>query len=289
MKLDKQEILKNYIDGMGISQNKLYIRFVEDFLDFASDMDRDNVIRYTAHLRKQKYAAGSIELRQRTIRSAFRRNGIPWPLKRGENATIPASEERALALSPSRIETMVKGALGGKLNVLDTWLLALSTTYGLRAQEMTPIKLDRIDLQNRSVYVETLKHGRERYHYIPDEIMPMFKQAMPHLRRVTKRFVTDSFKRIEDTLGIEHIDETGFHSIRRSLNYYLLEKGNTEFAVHDFLRWQRPKSNMPAHYAEGLRIVGDDGLVDIGQNRVQDQAIFEKHPFLPYWRTNERS
>ena len=281
-----QEILETYIEGMGASQNKLYIGFVKDFLEFASDMDRDNVIRYTEHLKEAGYAAGSIELRQRTIRSCFKRNDIPWPLKRGENATIPASEERALAIAPRVIEEMVRGALDGKTNILDAWLLALSTTYGVRAQEMSPIGVHQIDIANRSIYVSTLKHGRERYHHIPNEILPVVTQAMPHLKRVTPRFVTDSFRRIEEACGIEHVPETGFHSIRRSLVYYLLENGCTEFAVHDFMRWQRSRQSMTGRYHD-IKFVGVDGGLDIGQSRVQDMAIFEKHPFLKFWRGGE--
>ena len=285
--MDKQAALQNYIDGMGVSQNPQFIKFVKDFLNFATDLDRDNIVRYTQHLRDQDFSSSTIELWQRTLRALYRRNDVKWPLKRGENARIDPEEEEVYMLGSDRIQAMVEAAKSHKLPIVDAWLLALSTTYGLRLVELSRVTSQRVDLTHRHIYVETAKGGEQRYHYLPDELMDLAERVLPYLSLVTYRYVSEAFPRIESMSGLTHKNGVGWHALRHSLLYYLIESGVTEMAATEFMRWSTPgnRSSMPKRYHKG-QILGLDteAGADIGRYRVQDMALFEKHPFLPYWR-----
>ena len=281
--MDKDEALQKYIEGMGVSQNQHYVRIASEFLRHATELDRENIVRYTKRKQKEGYSAGSIELFQRTIRALYRRNGAVWPLKRGENASVPANEERILALSSATVKQLIDGAMHGKLNILQAFYLALSTVYGLRRTEIARVRMPHINLESRSFYAQTAKGGRDRYHRIPEEILPIFRGACPYLETVSPYKVSEAFPEIEKACGVAHIADTGWHSIRHSLEYHLIENGLTELTVREFMRWgKRSRTDMVSRYHD-VQFVGVDGA-ELGRAGAQDEQVFEKHPFLPFWR-----
>ena len=93
--------------------------------------------------------------------------------------------------------------------------------------------------------------------------------------------------RIEAHIGMKHIDQVGFHSIRRTVNT-LLAKKLPEVTVKSFLRHkQRTASDMTFRYSAVTFVgEGEDEVEVIGGSLQADQDVFADgvHPFIDYWR-----
>ena len=282
--MTKQEILTLYESELSPDNARQYLSLAKKYLA-KHDLTKASTERYIQQLRDEGYADGTIDLRWRVIRRLYKLAGEPWPFKRWESPKIRELEVVALALPKETIRTMVHAARRGHCDPIDTLYLALSTVYGLRKAEMADLNAARFDLHSNIVYVETKKHGRERYHAIPQEILPIVREVAPHLGKTSAQNVGKAFLRIEESSGIQHTPSTGFHSIRRSLDHFLIEGGATELATRSFMRWKREKADQVRRYHH-VRFAGvDGGVADMADSdRKQDGEIFKVHPFLPYWR-----
>ena len=285
-KATKNKLLKKYTDNLAISSSRnQYIRYASHFLDNVEGIDRVSIDRYLATLQKD-YSPGTINFAFRVIRRLFTINKLDWEYRRGEAPSIGQRDEYRPQLSSNIIEMMITAAKNDKLFPDEQCFVALSTTFGLRREELANLQPKDIDLKSGAIYVATVKSGRERYHLIPQEIQPYLK-AHDFQRRYAVATMSQMFKRILVKSGAGELKSRrlGWHAIRRALLDGLVDNGVNILAARTFLRWKGGAGDiaMPQRYHGNV-------TVDLGQTSpVLDEAkgdeeIFEKHPFLEFWR-----
>lgn len=263
----------------------LYLHFAGDFLDYADgDFSKETINKYLEHLRrKHKYSDGSINFAFRVIRTLFSRNNLEWPYRRGESPSIREGKVQAPALHPNTIIRMIQ-AVKEKGEPDEKAFFALSTTYGLRRTEMLRLSQLDVRIKDRSIHIATANQGQERYHLIPEEIIPYLKQRNFD-NNITEFALLVLWYRIEHRIGLKHIDRVGWESVKRTLNTLLLRQ-LPALIVMSFLRWkQRTSPFMPYRYS-AVKFVGEEGesIKGVGEALDVDNEVFKAHPFIEYWR-----
>lgn len=284
--MKNEELLKQYSKGLGSTgaTRNLYLRYATNFLTYAEGkLDKETVNKYMERLEKRHYSDGTRDFAFRVIRTLFKRNGVEWPFSRGEGPKIREDGVNTPALHPDLIiETIEKIKREGEID--EAAFLALSTTYGLRRIEMAGLLQKDVRIKDKTIHIATAKHGRERTHLIPDEILP-YLERYDFDSKICEFNLFTLWYRIESRLEMERVDQVGWHSIRRTLNTLLLDH-LPDTVVMSFLRWkQRTSSSMPFRYS-AQRFVGREGTTTkvVGQALDVDEKIFNVHPFIEYWR-----
>lgn len=280
------EFLEQYSRGLS-SMGKtrtLYLRFAKDFLDYSdSDFSKENINKYLEHLRREhKYSDGSVNFAFRVVRTLFSRNDLEWPYRRGESPSIREDSIQAPALHPNTIIRLIH-AVKGSGDPNEAAFLALSTTYGLRRVEMGELSQGDVRIKDKTIHIATAKHGRERTHIIPEQIIP-YLEGHDFNKRISDFYIFTLWYRIENRIGLKHTDQVGWHSIRRTLNTLLLRK-LPESTVMSFLRWkQRTSSHMPFRYS-AIKFISEEGETTevVGEALDVDNEVFRVHPFIEYW------
>ena len=284
--MSNEELLENYSKRLGSSgkTRRLYLRYAGNFLEYAKgDFEREKIDKYLAHLRRQKYSDGSINLMFRIVRTLFSRNDLEWPYNRGESPQIREDKIQAPALDPDVIGEMIS-KIKKEGDPDEKAFLAISTTYGTRRIEMVEISGEAVNIRDRTLHIVTAKHGRERTHMIPDAIVPYLGTYDFGAKR-SESELFNLWYRLEYRIGLGHINQVGWHSVRRTLDTQLLDQ-LPEATVMSFMRWkQRTSSNMAYRYS-AQRFVGRKGVSTkvVGAARDVDTKVFEVHPFLEFWK-----
>jgi integrase len=292
--MDNDVLFGNYLKGLASSGKTRtnFSRFAQDFLDYVDgDFSRERINAYMEHLRREHhYSDGSVNFAFRVVRTLFSRNedvlkkaGFDWPYRRGEAPSIREDRVQAPALHPATIGRAIT-AVKENGTVDEKAFLALSTIYGLRRVEMLELDERDVRVKDKTIHIATAKHGRERTHLIPKEIVPYLRDYNFHQER-SEFFLFSLWYQIENRIGLPHTNKVGWHSIRRSLNTMLLRK-LPEATVMSYLRWkQRTSSHMPFRYS-AQRFVSEEGEKTevVGDALDVDTTVFEAHPFLEFWR-----
>lgn len=279
--------LNKYLSGLSETARKgSYFIFAKKFDSFAGEnYSKITVQNFIKKLRERDkegrvYADGTIDFAFRVVRRFFKVNNIPWEFGRLEGPIIRQDEVRQVALEPKLVEQMIMVAKDSKLTPAEGAFLALGTTYGLRREELADLTNDDIDLKHKTLFVQTIKHGRQRYHLIPEEIMPYIKVELPVL---TVGQLTSIFHSIEEKSYGKHIPEAGFHSLRRGLTTALADAGLSEVVINSFMRWKAGSSMINRYYV--TRYTGLNGeRIALGKGTEEmDRVVFEVHPWLHIW------
>jgi len=303
--LDK--ILKRFEDDLYQSSPRTARARVTDaqrFLAFAGPppWNRQTVIRYIRHLEKQDYAPGTIRLEYSIVKRVFdaakaiheedqrafifsvdpnnpsavaeiiKALSAPpptWDMGKRGAPKVAAKDVVAPALTAEEIQTMVETAKAGRLEDDEVAFLAVSTTYGLRREEMVRIEPEHFDWGEKTIYILTCKGGDERLHLIPEEIIPWLA-GHDFSKRYSLFALSKMYRQIEAKSGIGHREGAGWHSPRRQLDTMLMDILPMP-QVKTFLRWKtRSSSEMPMrYYSAGLERL--------------ERAVFSVHPFVPFW------
>ena len=287
--MNNKEILEKYEKRLGSKGNtkNLYLRYAGDFLNYANgNFDRETIDKYLDHLRTKKtmkkYSDGSKNFVFRVIRTLFSRNDIEWPFRRGESPQIREDNVTAPALNPKTVIRMIE-AVKGNGQPDERAFLALSSTYGLRRVEMVELMQKDIRFKDRTIHIATAKHGRERTHIIPEQIIPHLK-CYDFDTTVSEFALFTLWYRLEHSIGLQHPERANWHSIRRALNH-MLARELTDVTVKSFLRHkQRTSSDMTYRYS-AVKFVGEEEeTVELAASLFQvDNDVFKIHPFIKYW------
>lgn len=284
--LTAREILENYSNHLA-SKGKTrahYLRFATEFLDYAAgDYSRMKVEKFLDHMKaKHKYGQGSLNFAFRVVRTVYERNKMDWPFNRGEAPMVRENDVNAPALNPVTIRRMIATSRGSD-NIEARTCLVLSTLYGLRREEMANLKQEDVRIKDRTIYIGTLKHGRERSHLIPDRVVH-YLEEFDFDRARSEFLLLQWWYQLESYISLKHIDKVGWHSIRRTLDTLLL-KDFSETDVRSFMRWkQRTSQNMTFRYSATKFVGEEEDVVELSGESLQvDAAIFKKHPFLSEW------
>lgn len=286
--MNKTELLEKYASNLAGSKNRNhYLSYAGDFLDHADGLNKESVVKYAERLRRRKRSAGTINFAFRVVRRLFVVNGIEWPFLRGEAPPIGQRDEYKPALDPELIKIMIDKAKSGKLATDEAAFLALSTTYGLRREEMLDLKPEDVDLINNMIFIATIKHGRQRYHLVPQEIKK-YLEAHDFSARYSLTGMGQVFWRIVNNSGLEQLKEhrLGWHAIRRTVLSVLHTAGLDPFSVHQYLRWKGGAEGdlaMDVRY-HATSFIGLQGTRVVALEAEGDKDIFAKHPLLAMWR-----
>ena len=229
---------------------------------------RDDVINYLTWCREQGFSQLSIETMLRPVRLVAQIQGWIFPklsMKKAKDCEIYrpmlSKEEVAQAIAVGK-----KVLIGEELA-----LLALSTIYGLRRNEMALPNEPVIDVEGGTVRINTAKGGEVITHLIPDEIRPYLSEYVPF----SYGYTAVQFRDILDRVGVNYGWRYGWHTIRRTLVTELLLSEVSSVTVHRFMRW-----------SDGS-IKGNFGVMMMYAKKDQariDTEIFKVHPFLRYWK-----
>lgn len=284
---ESSKLLEKYAANLSRSKYKTeFVRRAELFLAKTEGLDRASLDSYVDWL-KGRYKPSTVNLHFRGIRRLFGVNQLEWPYGHGEAPVVKQRDTFRPQLGTGIMTAIIHVAKTGVLLPYEQCFVALSTTYGLRREEISNLKPQDVNLRKGTLYVTTVKGGRERYHLIADEIKPYLK-AHDFGQRYALSTLNRSFRRILLAAGARDLVKVkgiGWHAPRRALAHGLVGNGVNPFAIMKFMRWQSGNQDlaMPMHYYGNV-------TVDIGQEEpvtdeaAQDAEIFEKHPFLPLWR-----
>jgi len=272
--MDTTEILTGFTDELWqssphtISSRVFYAR---KWLDFASrppeKWDRALVIRFLKRLEAEGYAKGTQRNIFQIVKRVFDVVQVTWPMGKRGAPKVQASDVIKSALELDEIRAMVEVAKAGHLQADHSCFLALSTTYGLRREELVRVRGEHIDYEMERIWVDTCKGGVQRYHLIPREIVP-YLRSHDFSRAYSLFDMSRLYGEIEKAAGLPHRDGAGFHAIRRPLDTILVQWDYIRCKI--FLRW---------------KLTGDMALAYVTLDPLKvDREVFEVHPFLPFWR-----
>lgn len=302
----RKDLLDKYVEQLSEEAKKPFGHQAEDYLRWLRNREptMDSVRAYLEHLRKEHYADGSIAQKFGILRRLFKVNqdtlkqeGIEWSFHRGDSPVIRELEVYAPALDPDIVNRMIKVVRGqepyeGRIEPTPRHcaFLALSTIYGVRREEMVKLRPGHIDLAHRTIFIETAKHGRQRYHVIPDAILSYLHAW--RFPQISLSYASQTFVEIRNMVGFKGkvAYDIGWHSIRRILVQLLVRAGIEELDVNQYLRWKRSASNMLPRYFSTPVVSWGGTQRDLPTDDVKiDQAIFAIHPFLPAWTNGMES
>lgn len=286
--MNKTELLEKYsLNLTGSKSRNHYLGYARDFLGYTDALNKESVTKYVEHLRRKRMAPGTVNFAFRVVRRLFVVNGLEWPFNRGEAPMISQRDEDKPALDIDCIKIMIGTVKERKLPTDEAAFLSLSTVYGLRRGEIVNLQPQDISFSDNTIYIATLKGGRQRYHLIPPEIKPYLKEH-DFERRYSLTLMSQMFWRLINHCGLEGLKQyrLGWHSIRRLLLTLLHKSELDVFSVRQFLRL---KSGAEGGLAMDARrhatsLIGLKGKRVIAIEAESDRAIFEKHRLLELWR-----
>ncbi|MBA7633674.1 hypothetical protein ES703_41245 [subsurface metagenome] len=283
----KADLLEKYAANLPDDRYRAhYVSYARNFLDYADALDKENINKYLARLKRQGKSPGTINFAYRVIRTLFNVNKLDWPFRRDEAPQIRQRDEYKPALAPELIRIMVEAAKNGRLDTAPACFLSLSTIFALRREELCDLEPGDVDIKADTIFVSTVKFGRERYHLIPMEIKP-YLEAHDFSKRYSLTQMSQLFWVVVNRSGLEALrpKRLGWHCIRHTVKTLLDNSGLSPFAVHDFMRWKGAERQfaMDVRY-HASHFVGLEGTTMVTEEAESDKEIFEKHSLLEFWR-----
>lgn len=237
------------------------------------DYSKWEVLKFLQDLREKEHCSPNYcRMAYYALKKRFELEEKPWPWPPGSRLPVPRVEVVDIqrpVMPQEDTERMIAFAKRSGDSQVQAFV-ALSTTYGLRRAEMVRIKREDISENSNhhlELLVKTAKGGEQRKHLVPEEIKLYLINY--NYKYVHENFMSRLFLWICASAGIEKQGRLGWHAIRRALVTSLLNRGVPMPTVMHFLRW-RSREIALLYYRP--------------DSRKADEVIFEKHPFLPFWK-----
>ena len=275
------EALDTYAKEVGPKFASIVRRYVEA----EGDQYDQTFTRYLEGLERAGMARGTVDLHRRTIRAFYKHFNMPVPKARGWEFDSEA-ESRRPALHSQLVAQFVGAARDGQVTARQVAVLALTSIYGMRAEEVARVQERDIDHEGRRIFCRTAKKGVPRWLWLPPE---MEKWLLIEWAPTTANSIEKAFAAIwGQVLEIPRPPHTGWHSLRRGLVFALKESGVPEDDRERFMRW-KTASSMVKRYSRPNVLVGADGEAPAREegdegSRLYDEAVWSNHPWLPLWR-----
>lgn len=279
----RQDLLDKFAASLPPTRPGQKIGWARKFLEWIGgrELSAANIRAYYDYLRDYGYAAGTVLQAHKILHRLFVVNGLTFPLPRGETPIVSERDVLNYRLATNDIRSMIEVSM--QMGPEHRCFLALSTIYGLRRVEMVEMKPQSLDINARLIFVQTAKHGRQRYHLIPEEILPYLVEWGFKVR-VSEERMTSLFIDLRKAIGLD-VPYLNWHAIRRQLTRLLWEENFTQPEITEFMRWKAGSSSMAVHYGASREIGTGTDITQLGQEEQRlDEKIFAKHPLLPLWR-----
>lgn len=286
------EALDEYGREAGAGPARAVRRFLE-----AEGFERDASQALTRHLRDleaQGMKPGTRDYHYRMVRAFYRRlrddprlaPGFRLSLRvpRVKDHRYSPDDADVFALSTEAVAQLVRAACDGQMRPLYAAYVALATTYGPRAIELSRVKAEDIDREGERFYRRVAKGGVSRWMWMPPAIALYLLDVWP---RVATKKVEDAFAHAWDAaIEEERPKGVAWHSVRHALHRDLTAAGVPEEERTRFGCWA-PSRTMAARYARPNRTVGTSG-VEVARpeeegTREYDGNAWDVHPYLPLW------
>lgn len=274
--------IRQAIDQYGRETDPKRAAIVRRYIEWGGDTSDGQFTRYLRLLADQGLAPGTVDLHRRTIRAFYRRSNIIPPKAKGFRYDHLRDSHRP-ALAPETVTAMIRAAREGMLSDRETALLALSTTYGMRAEELASVREGDIDREGSRIFVRTAKHGVMRWCWLPPAIVPHL--AIPWEGGASDVYA--AFDSIWAAVSDAPKPRMAWHAVRRSLVAGLDRAGVPDSAKERFLRWASGRRSMASLYSNPSEEVTATGTAPVRDEeegaREHDAAVWDAHPFLGEW------
>jgi hypothetical protein len=214
-------------------------------------------------------------------------NNWPWPFTADDR---PVAEEEPFtpSFTPEEIETLILAR--GKYSKSEVFYLAVSTTWGLRREEMIRIRKRDYNEQTIKIKIAKQKHVRRLEHLIPEEINEILQDYHPQLVDINS--LSYMFYRILKKAGLPKRKGYGWHSIRRilrtALEWSLAENRLPLSLVADYMGWSKAQKGIAYGGAPMLGVYSHPEAMFSDPYAVE-RKILEIHPFMKFWRAAPQS
>jgi len=199
---------------------------------------RQGINRFMVKLDREGKSQNTKRLKYYALKRFFEVNNQPWPFHRAAPRKAKPTELKAPKMPSEDVRRLIERSL----SCLEPWevgIVALSTTYGLRREEIHQLRGEDI---GDKIFIRTVKGGVETEHILPPEVAPHIRNwaELPEARRPALSTLSALYHSILARCGVEDSERGGFHTIRRRLATDLREAGVDVGVIYQFLRWQLP-------------------------------------------------
>mgnify|MGYP001610859297 FL=1 len=280
-------LYETYIASLGPEPSPASRSIASRFCTWLGDREltRATVLTWMGQRRGAGYSAGSIAREWGVIRRICTTNRLEWPFVRSEAPQVSEGDESRPILPVAAIAAMIRTSLTMEPGVRAR--LAMATTYGLRRVELQELHPGSFDWAGPTVYVATAKAGRQRYHLLPEELIPVLQASAWRPRSLM--YISQEIVQLRLLIGV-HAPEVGWHAIRRALARELSQsrngvEGMSETELTIFLRWKA--RSMASRYPSGT-VIGWGGekeqhVVGLADQDL-DRKAFQLNPWLEVWK-----
>ncbi len=264
-----------------------YLQTAKGFLEFMGDGDQPSdkdFRRYFVYRRENGIGDRTLAKEFVQLKKLAKANDWPWPFT-SDDRPVAEEEPFAPAFTPEEIQTLIKAR--DEYSEGERFYLAVSTTWGLRREEM--VRIRKRDYNETSIKIKTAKRGRRVEHLIPDEISSILQNYHPKLTSISS--LSYVFYRILSKAGVKRQRGYGWHSVRRTLRT-LLEFGLAEnrlplSLVADFMGWSRSQKGLVYGGASMLGVYSHPEILSTDPFGV-DRLVLGAHPFVKLWVVNHQ-
>ncbi|MBA7652117.1 hypothetical protein ES703_59946 [subsurface metagenome] len=213
-------------------------------------------------------------------------NNWPWPFI-ADDRPVDEEEPFAPAFTPEEIQTLIKAR--DEYSKGEKFYLAISTTWGLRREEMVRVRKRDYDEQTITIKIAKQKKKALRLrHMIPDEINPILQNYHPHLTNINS--FSYIFHRVLAKAGLEQRKGYGWHSVRRTLRtlleWNLAENRLPLSLVADFMGWSKTQKGIVYGGAPMLGVYSHPEIMSSDPLAI-DKLVLSIHPFVTLWADND--
>ena len=264
-----------------------YIQTAKTFLEWLGDnkppTDKD-FRRYFLHRREKGIGERTLTKEFVQLNKLALANDWPWPFT-SDDRPVAEEEPFAPAFTPEEVQTLIKAR--DEYSKGELFYLAVSTTWGLRREEM--VRIRKRDYTETSIKIKTAKHGRRVEHIIPDEINSILQDYHPKLNNINS--LSYMFYRVLDKAGLERQKGYGWHSVRRTLRtlleWNLAENRLPLSLVADFMGWSKTQKGIIYGGAPMLGVYAHPEIMSSDPLAI-DKLVLSIHPFVPLWADKDK-
>ena len=247
-----------------------YFSHVQDYLNYVGSgewRERDILRSYLQKLKNKGHSQAHINYIIRgPLGAIFRAYGLRIPVKLPRVKVSRYDYSDRIAFSVEEVVALIKTSLSSGNKQWQN-ILAISTTYGPRANEIRAIRKDDVHPIKKTLVIHTLKAGFKREHLVPPPVQPFILNY--NYPPMSSNGMYIIFRNIATAAGIEIVSRKVYHAIRHRLDNELRHVGKVrQIAIAAFFGWA--EGGMVDDYANPY-------LPDI------DAEVFAGHPFLKYW------